>query len=290
MNAWLESSKESRKNYDDKNDVPLSNDDFNSNDQNTVANLCKDQNESDRIAINDYATNENKTYKPEPTKYLNLNKEQLNGKQLQILTSLSYLVNEERLSVMICKLKLPIFKNSHQRFPLYRRSNLENENYLKIYQQLELIKQTKYIFVKTYLIDSKTRKRLSKKKSSFFFVDGKNTILNNNPYDLNKYIVINELMIFKLPINQLSNITIRLNVLGLSSLSNLNQIGNLKNKKIKKSIDTLYSFGHIEIGCNSISKSAFVHYQNLLNNLKKPVCSWHCLDLSKQTKRKSSII
>lgn len=227
-------------------------------------------------------------------KYLNLNYDQLNNKKLQILTSLSYLVNEERLSIIICKLKLPFHKNLYNNhFSFYKRSNLSSTNqqaYFKIFEQLELIKQTKYIFVKIYLIDSTTRKRISKKKSSLMLVDGQNCILNNNPYDQSKYIIINELMIFKLPINQLSKITIRLTVLGLSSLNQINNQSELRNKKIKKSLDTLYSFGHVEIGCNSLDKSAFLHYQNLLKNLRNPVCMWHSLDLSKQTKRKSSIL
>lgn len=233
------------------------------------------------------------TSRSETVKFLNLSGEQLTGKQLQILTSLSYLVNEERLSIMICKLKLPFFKNLYQQLPLHRKSNL-NTSYMRIYQQLELIKRTKFIYVKTYLIDSTTRKRISKKKSSLLSVDGNNCILNNNPYDQNKYLIINELMIFKIPKNELSKITIRLTVLGLSSLSHLkeqlnqNQSG-MRNKKIKRSLDTLYSFGYVEIGYNSLSKSAFLHYQNLLNDMRRPTCMWHSLDLSKQTKRRSSI-
>ena len=230
----------------------------------------------------------------ESIRFLNLNNE--NGKQIQILTSLSYLSNEQRLSVLICKLKIPFYKNLYQQF--YKRLNT-NQNYFKIYQQLELIKQTKYIFVKIYLIDSITRKRISKKKSSLMSIDGQNCILNNNPYDQNKYLTINELMIFKLPINELKKITIRLSVLGLSSLSHLNQFQQTecKNKKTKKSLDTLYSFGSVEIGYNSISKTAFLHFQNLLSNLRrphkeqKPICMWHHLDLNnKQVKRKSILI
>lgn len=225
-------------------------------------------------------------------KYLNLNYEQINGKQLQILASLSYLTNEQRLSVLVCKLKLPFFKN--QQFPLYRRNYNwnTNPNQLRLYQQIELIKQTKYIFVKSYLIDSLTRKRISKKKkyTSLLPIDGENTILNNNPYDQNKYIIINEMMIFNLRTIDLSKITIRLTIFGLSSLTNLRQqFTNQSNSKIKKSIDTLYSFGTVEIGTNSLSKSAFQHYQNFLNNPSKPICMWHSLEnISKQSKRKNS--
>ena len=187
----------------------------------------------------------NRTGRQEAMKFLNLNGEQLAGKQLQILTSLSYLVNEERLSIMICKLKLP-FKNLCQQLPFHRRSNLSSNYFKQICQQLELIRRTKYIFVKTYLIDSTTHKRISKKKSSLLSVDGYNCILN----DQNKYLIINELMVFKLPINQLSKITIRLTVLGLSSLSHLKEQLNqseMRNKKIKRSLDTLYSFVSIVI-------------------------------------------
>lgn len=281
LNSWLESSTTT---------VP-------SNDQNEESNqLAKPLSSANRLSTVELHTERDQTERtdpigrPETVKYLN--GEQFTGKQLQILTSLSYLRNEERLSIMICKLKIPFYKNLCQ-LSFQRRANLAaNQNYLKICEQLELIRRTKFVFVKTYLIDSTTRKRISKKKSSLLSVDGHNCILNNNPYDQNKYLVINELMIFKLPIHQLSKITIRLTVLGLSSLSHLKEQLNqseTRNKKIKRSLDTLYSFGYVEIGCNSLSKSAFLHYQNLLNNMRKPVCMWHSLDLSKQTKRKSSI-
>lgn len=285
LNKWLESSS--------KINVPLK-DEFTEIKLNCDEESNEDRSDRTTQTSNKIVRTNNPSTKPEPIKYLNLTSEQLNGKQLQILTSLSYLVNEERLSVLICKIKLPFFRNLYQQFPLYRRTNSSsNQNHLKIYQQLELIKQTKYVFVKIYLIDSGTRKRISKKKTSLLSVDGQNTILNNNPYDQNKYVIINEMMIFKLPIDQLSKITIRLSVLGLSSLNSikhqLTNQGDLRTKKFKKSIDTLYSFGYVEIGCNSLSKSAFLHYQNLLNNLRKPVCMWHSLDINKQTKRKSSI-
>ena len=285
LNKWLESSS--------KINVPLK-DEFTEIKLNCDEESNEDRSDRTTQTSNKIVRTNNPSTKSEPIKYLNLTSEQLNGKQLQILTSLSYLVNEERLSVLICKIKLPFFRNLYQQFPLYRRTNSSsNQNHLKIYQQLELIKQTKYVFVKIYLIDSGTRKRISKKKTSLLSVDGQNTILNNNPYDQNKYVIINEMMIFKLPIDQLSKITIRLSVLGLSSLNSikhqLTNQGDLRTKKFKKSIDTLYSFGYVEIGCNSLSKSAFLHYQNLLNNLRKPVCMWHSLDINKQTKRKSSI-
>lgn len=204
MNIWLENSRKVPSDILNNNNLDNNYLDNNQvlNNQNSIDNLSIDILDDKNIKKNDTRTGS--------IKYLN--SEQLNYKQLQILTSLSYLVNEERLSVVICKLKLPIFKNFHQQFNRY--SNIANQNYLKNFQQFELIKQTKYIFVKAYLIDSTTRKRLSKKKSSLMLVDGKNTILNNNPYDLNKYIVINELMVFKLPINQLSKITIRVTVFG----------------------------------------------------------------------------
>ena len=278
LNNWLESSTTT---------VPFS--DHNANEEESyqpkVANQIGEESSLDQASYS------RTTSRPETVKFLNLNGEQLTGKQLQILTSLSYLANEERLSIMICKLKLPFYKNLCQQLPFHRRPNLSS-NYFKIYQQLELIRQTKFVFVKTYLIDSTTRKRISKKKSSLLSVDGHNCILNNNSYEQNKFLIINELMIFKLPISQLSKITIRLTVLGLSSLSHLKQQLNqseMRNKKIKRSLDTLYSFGYIEIGCNSLSKSAFLHYQNLLNNMRRPTCMWHSLDLSKQTKRKSSV-
>jgi len=104
-----------------------------------------------------------------------------------ILISMSYMPTAERLGIIIVKVRL----------------NFENEcekpNFTRIPKQ---------IYVKAYLIDEESGRRMSKKKTSL-----KPVGLFQNVAMIN----FNELMIFPLPINLLSRTGIRISVTGIGS-------------------------------------------------------------------------